>query len=103
MNRVMNGSVARGRLGASRPSTRKARPTAARATATIRNAHGRPSELATRGADEPGDGGADVAHAVDAERDPAALGREPGVDERHPDRERRPTEPSSRPPRSSAG
>ena len=49
----MNGSVARGRLGASRPRTRKARPTAASATATIRNAHGRPSELATRGLTNP--------------------------------------------------
>ena len=53
MNRVMNGSVARGRLGASRPSTRKAMPTAASPTATIRNAQGRPSESATRGLTNP--------------------------------------------------
>ena len=49
----MNGWVARGRLGASRPATRKANPTAARATATIRNAHGRPTELAIRGVRKP--------------------------------------------------
>ena len=53
LNRVMNGSVARGRLGASLPRTRKARPTAARLTATIRNAQGRPSELAIRGLRNP--------------------------------------------------
>jgi hypothetical protein len=51
--RVRNGSVARGRLGASRPATRKARPTAASPTATIRNAHGRPIALATLGLTNP--------------------------------------------------
>jgi hypothetical protein len=52
-NRVMNGSVAWGRLGASRPSSRKARPTVASPTATIRNAADRPRELATRGVTNP--------------------------------------------------